>query len=71
MTLEQIQAKPKQIQGQAEVTLAKKAQVAVDQIRALMLEHGPTTADIEVKAKAARVGKTSKVHASSGNVKAA
>jgi DNA-binding protein H-NS len=57
-TLEQIQAKLKKLQAQAEVMLAKKAQIAVDKIRALMLEHGLTTADIEAKAKVTREGKT-------------
>lgn len=57
-TLEQIQAKLKKLQAQAEMILAKKAQTAVDRIRALMLEHGLTTADIEAKAKVTRDGKT-------------
>ncbi|MGB8416767.1 H-NS family nucleoid-associated regulatory protein [Paraburkholderia sp.] len=57
-TLEQIQAKLKKLQAQAEVMLAKKAQTAVDKIRVLMLEHGLTTADIEAKAKVTREGKT-------------
>lgn len=70
-TLEQIQAKLKKLQAQAEAMLAKKAQVAVDQIRALMLEHGLTTADIEAKAKATRVGKTPEGRASSGKVNVA
>jgi len=56
-TLEQIQAKLKKLQAQAEVMLAKKAQAAVDQIRVLMLEHGLTTADIETKAKLKREAK--------------
>ncbi|REG49632.1 DNA-binding protein H-NS [Paraburkholderia sp. BL6669N2] len=56
-TLEQIQAKLRKLQAQAEVLLAKKAQTAVDRIRALMLEHGLTTADIEANAKPGRGGK--------------
>ncbi|MFM0350678.1 H-NS family nucleoid-associated regulatory protein [Paraburkholderia sp. RL17-347-BIC-D] len=64
-TLEQIQSKLKKLQAQAEVMLAKKAQTAVDQIRALMLEHGLTTADIETKTKLTREGKTSRKVASS------
>ncbi|MGA9919175.1 MAG: H-NS family nucleoid-associated regulatory protein [Paraburkholderia sp.] len=68
-TLEQIQAKLKKLQAQAEVMLAKKAQTAVDKIRALMLEHGLTTADIEAKAKVTREGKTPrKVVSSNGKV---
>ncbi|SRR5258708_5827214 len=63
-TLEQIQAKLKKLQAQAEVMLAKKAQIAVDKIRALMLEHGLTTADIEAKAKVRREGKTQRKDAS-------
>jgi len=57
-TLEQIQAKLKKLQAQAEEMLAKKAQTAVDKIRDLMLEHGLTTADIEAKAKLTGEGKT-------------
>jgi DNA-binding protein H-NS len=64
-TLEQIQAKLKKLQAQAEVMLAKKAQTAVDKIRALMLEHGLTTADIEAKAKVTREGKIPRKIASS------
>jgi DNA-binding protein H-NS len=56
-TLEQIQAKLKKLQAQAEVMLAKKSQSAIDQIRALMLEHGLTTADLEAKAKSKRDGR--------------
>ena len=58
-TLEQIQAKMKQLQVQSEALLAKKTQEAVDQIRALMLKHGLTTEDIETKAKAKRQAKAS------------
>lgn len=53
-TLEAIQAKMKKLQAQAEALIAKKSQAALDRIRALMLEHGLTTADIEAKAKARR-----------------
>ncbi|SAL79766.1 histone family protein nucleoid-structuring protein H-NS [Caballeronia terrestris] len=53
-TLERIQAKLKQLQQEADALIARKAQVAVDQIRELMLKHGLTTADIEAKAKARR-----------------
>ncbi len=67
-TLEQIQAKLKKLQAQAEVMLAKKAQIAVDQIRALMLEHGLTIADIEPTAKAGNIG-NAKARASKGNVR--
>jgi DNA-binding protein H-NS len=56
-TLEQIKATMKKLQLQADALIAKKAQVAVDQIRKLMLEHGLTTEDIEAKAKAKREGK--------------
>ncbi|WP_408525975.1 H-NS family nucleoid-associated regulatory protein [Paraburkholderia fungorum] len=70
-TLEQIQAKLKKLQAQAEVILAKKAQVAVDQIRALMQEHGLTTADIEAAPKGKRGVKALKGRASRGKVKAA
>lgn len=53
-TLERIQAKLKELQQEADLLIAKKAQVAVDHIRELMLKHGLTTADIEAKAKARR-----------------
>lgn len=53
-TLEAIQAKMKRLQAQAEALIAEKAQAALDQIRALMIEHGLTTADIEAKAKLRR-----------------
>jgi DNA-binding protein H-NS len=56
-TLEQIQAKLKKLQAQADVIIARKAQVAVDQIRDLMLKHGLTTADIETQAKARRAAR--------------
>jgi DNA-binding protein H-NS len=66
-TLEQIQARMKKLQAQAETLLARQAQAAVDQIRNIMLKHGLTTADIEAKAKARRearsVAGTSKVKA--------
>ncbi|NML34418.1 H-NS family nucleoid-associated regulatory protein [Paraburkholderia antibiotica] len=56
-TLEQIQAKLKKLQQQADVLIARKAQTAVDQIRELMLKHGLTTADIEAQAKARRTAR--------------
>jgi len=56
-SLEQIQAKMKKLQVQADVLIAKKVQVAVDQIRKIMLTHGLTTEDIEAKAKAKREAK--------------
>ncbi|MBN3851056.1 H-NS histone family protein [Paraburkholderia sp. Ac-20342] len=66
-TLEQIQAKLKKLQAQADVMIARKAQAAVDQIRELMLKHGLTTADIEAEAKARRAARG----AGNGRVKAA
>ncbi|SMG51164.1 H-NS histone family protein [Paraburkholderia susongensis] len=57
-TLEQIQAKLKKLQAQADVLIARKAQAAVDQIRELMLKHGLTTADIESQAKARRTARS-------------
>jgi DNA-binding protein H-NS len=56
-TLEQIQAKMKKLQVQADALIATKAQAAVDQIRKIMLAHGLTTEDIEAKAKAKREAK--------------
>ncbi|MFL9984410.1 H-NS family nucleoid-associated regulatory protein [Paraburkholderia sediminicola] len=70
-TLEQIQAKLKKLQAQADVLIARKAQVAVDQIRDLMLKHGLTTADIEAKAKARRAARALNGHAAGGKAKAA
>ncbi|MFM0731597.1 H-NS family nucleoid-associated regulatory protein [Paraburkholderia sediminicola] len=69
-TLEQIQAKLKKLQAQADVLIARKAQVAVNQIRDLMLKHGLTTADIEAKAKARRAARGLNGHAASGKTKA-
>jgi DNA-binding protein H-NS len=68
-TLEQIQAKLKKLQAQADVLIARKAQAAVDQIRDLMLKHGLTTADIEAKAKARRAAHALNGHVSSGKTK--
>ncbi|MEZ0603518.1 H-NS family nucleoid-associated regulatory protein [Paraburkholderia sp. IW21] len=68
-TLEQIQTKLKKLQAQADVLIARKAQVAVDQIRELMLKHGLTTEDIEAKAKARRAANTLNGHAAGGKAK--
>jgi len=46
-TLEQIQAKLKKLQAQAEAMIAKRAQSVLDDIRKLMEKHGLTAADIE------------------------
>ncbi|MFM0338999.1 H-NS histone family protein [Paraburkholderia fungorum] len=70
-TLEQIQAKLKKLQAQADVLIARKAQSAVDQIRDLMLKHGLTTEDIEAKAKARRAAKGLNGHTASSKAKAA
>jgi DNA-binding protein H-NS len=67
-TLEQIQEKMKKLQVQADTLIAKKAQAAVDQIRKIMLAHGLTTVDIEVKAQAKREAKAA--NGSTPNVKA-
>lgn len=69
-TLEQIQAKLKKLQAQADVLIARKAQSAVNQIRELMLKHGLTTEDIEAKARAKRAARGLNGHAASGKVKA-
>jgi DNA-binding protein H-NS len=68
-TLEQIQARMKKLQAQAEALIAKRAQAAVDQIRGIMLKHGLTTEDIEARAKARRE-RAKAVSASAGNGKA-
>ncbi|WOD16492.1 H-NS family nucleoid-associated regulatory protein [Paraburkholderia kirstenboschensis] len=70
-TLEQIQAKLKKLQAQADILIARKAQVAIDQIRDLMLKHGLTTADIEAKAKARRAANSLNGITGSGNAKLA
>jgi DNA-binding protein H-NS len=70
-TLEQIQARMKKLQAQAETLLAKRAQAAVDQIRELMIKHGLTTADIEARAKARREAKAAGRRLSNGVAKAA
>ncbi|CAN7536670.1 H-NS histone family protein [Caballeronia sp. LjRoot34] len=64
-TLEQIQAKLKKLQAQAEVMIAKRAQSVLDDIRKLMEQHGLTTADIDAhsstkKPRGRPAGKTSK-----------
>ncbi|CAH2792193.1 MAG: histone protein [uncultured Paraburkholderia sp.] len=68
-TLEQIQVKLKKLQAQADALITKKAQIAIDQIRELMLKHGLTTADIEAQAKARRAAKGLNGHAASGKLK--
>jgi DNA-binding protein H-NS len=70
-TLEQIQARMKKLQAQAEALLAQRAQAAVDQIRELMIKHGLTTADIEARAKARRQAKAAGRHLSNGVAKPA
>lgn len=69
-TLEQIQVKLKKLQAQADVLIARKAQVAVDQIRELMLKHGLTTEDIEAKARAKRAARGLNGHATGATAKA-
>jgi DNA-binding protein H-NS len=64
-TLEQIQAKLKKLQAQAEAMIAKRAQSVLDDIRKLMEKHGLTTADIDAhsstkKPRGRPAGKTSK-----------
>jgi DNA-binding protein H-NS len=70
-TLEQIQAKMKKLQAQADSLIAKKAQAAVDQIRKLMLAHGLTTEDIEARAKGKREAKAANRSTSKVKAKAA
>ncbi len=55
-TLEQIQAKLKKLQAQAEALLAKKSQAAIDEIRSLMETHGLTAADIDAPAAGKKRG---------------
>ena len=49
-TLEQIQVKMKKLQAQADELISKKSSVVIEKIRALMAEHGLTTADIDAHA---------------------
>lgn len=53
-TLEQIQAKLKKLQGQAEALIAKRAQSVLNDIRKLMETHGLTTADIDAHSSTAK-----------------
>ncbi|WP_144157535.1 H-NS family nucleoid-associated regulatory protein [Paraburkholderia sp. BCC1885] len=46
-TLEQIQARLKKLQAQAEAIVAKQSSVVLETIRSLMENHGLTTADID------------------------
>jgi len=55
-TLEQIQAKLKKLQAQAEALLVKKSQAAIDEIRSLMEKHGLTAADIDAPAAGKKRG---------------
>jgi DNA-binding protein H-NS len=76
-TLEQIQAKLQKLQAQADALIARQTQVAVDEIRDLMLKHGLTAEDIEGSAKATRSARALNGHAGNkkskniGTVKAA
>jgi DNA-binding protein H-NS len=53
-TLEQIQAKLKKLQAQAESLIAKRAQSVLNDIRKLMDTHGLTTADIDAHSSTAK-----------------
>ena len=50
-TLEQIQAKMKKLQAQAEALITKQSRAVLDDIRALMDRHNLTTADIDAHQK--------------------
>jgi DNA-binding protein H-NS len=56
-TLVQIQSRIKRLQAQAEAIIAKSTSSAVTDIRALMVKHGLTTADIEAPGGATRTGR--------------
>ncbi|MDN7178314.1 H-NS histone family protein [Caballeronia sp. SEWSISQ10-4 2] len=69
-TLEQIQAKLKKLQAQAEAMIAKRAQSVLNDIRKLMDEHGLTTTDIDAhsstkKPRGRPAGTTSKAKSKS------
>jgi DNA-binding protein H-NS len=55
-TLEQIQAKLKKLQAQAESLIAKRAHSVLNDIRKLMNAHGLTTADIDAHSSSAKKG---------------
>lgn len=55
-TLEKVQSRIAKLQRQAEALLRQKNAVVIEGIRALMVEHGLTTADIEVRGVAAKTG---------------
>ena len=50
-TLEQIQAKMKKLQAQAEALITKQSRAVLDDIRALMAQHNLTIADIDAHQK--------------------
>lgn len=63
-TLEQIQAKLKKLQAQAEALIATKSQGALKEIRGLMEKYGLTTADIDAYAGGKKRGpKSASKHA--------
>jgi DNA-binding protein H-NS len=55
-TLEQIQAKMKKLQAQADVLIAKQSSGVIEKIRELMAKHGLTIADIEAHTGVAKSG---------------
>ncbi|HEY3598238.1 MAG TPA: H-NS histone family protein [Paraburkholderia sp.] len=70
-TLEQIQARMKKLQAEAEAIMAKRSRGALDQIAELMHKHGLTTQDIEVRAKTGRNrAKANGIGAAAGKFKA-
>jgi DNA-binding protein H-NS len=56
-TLEQIQAKLKKLQAQAETLIAKRAHSVLNDIRKLMDAHGLTIADIDAHSSAVKKGR--------------
>jgi DNA-binding protein H-NS len=70
-TLEQIQAKMKKLQSQAEALIAKQSSAVLSNIKTLMEKHGLTTADIDAHAgDAQKRGRKPGVNAANGKVKA-
>lgn len=55
-TLEQIQARLKKLQAQAEAIVAKQSSAVLEKIRGLMEKHGLTTADIDAHVGSKRRG---------------
>jgi len=68
-TLEQIQARLKRLQAQAEAIVAKQSSVVLEKIRGLMEKHGLTTADIDAHVGSRKRGPKAAAKTAVGTVK--